>query len=102
MPRRRLVSAWFAEKRTIWRFLRSEDSDAFASTRGYFHPTWDAVVAFDARSTDPQRTAREKQAARRDELQRFSEKVDRRPASRIRIQLGGEPARLVGRAEAER
>ncbi len=101
VPRQRLVSAWFAEKSDYLAFLHAEGSDAFASTRGYFHPTWDAVVAFDARSTDQQRTGREKQAARRGELRRFSEQVDRGPArSRIRIQLGGEPSRLVGRTEA--
>ena len=57
----------------------SEDADAFATTRGYFHPTWNAVVAYDARSSDPQRTAREKLAAKRDELQRFREMVDQAP-----------------------
>jgi hypothetical protein len=101
VPRYRLVSAWFAEKRDYLSFLHAENSDAFASTRGYFHPTWNAVVAFDARSTDQQRNGRERQAARREELRRFGEEVDAAPPrSRIRIRLGGEPARTVGRTEA--
>jgi hypothetical protein len=101
VPRQKLVSAWFAEKRDYLAFLHAEDSDAFVSTQGYFHATWNAVVAFDARSTDRQRTGRENQAARREELRRFGEQVDGAPArSRIRIQLGGEPSRVVGRTEA--
>jgi len=101
VPRRRLVSAWFAEKSDYLAFLHAEGSDAFVSTRGYFHPTWNAVVAFDARSTDQQRTGREKQAARREELRQFAEQLDAGPARRrIQIQLGGEPARTVGRTEA--
>ena len=53
VPRRRLVSAWFADQKDYLAFLRSEDAEAFATTRGYFHPTWKAVVAYDARSSDP-------------------------------------------------
>jgi Protein of unknown function (DUF1570) len=101
VPRRRLVSAWFAQKRDYLAFLHAQDADAFVSTRGYYHPTWNAVVAFDSRSTDQQRTGREQQAARREELRRFRDKVDEAPArSRIRIQLGGEPQRVVGCTEA--
>ena len=51
-PRQRLVSAWFADKKDFLAFLHAEQADAFATTRGYFHPTWGAVVAFDARSTE--------------------------------------------------
>ena len=95
-PRQRLVSAWFADKKDFLAFLHAEEADAFATTRGYFHPTWNAVVAFDARSTDQQQTREEKLAARRDELRRFGQQLDRRPArARIRIELGGEPVRTV-------
>ena len=100
-PRRRLVSAWFADQKDYLAFLRSEDAEAFATTRGYFHPTWNAVVAYDARSTDPQRTARIKLVARRDELQRYGEMINHAPArSRIKIKLADEPGRTVGRDEA--
>ncbi len=100
-PRRRLVSAWFADKKDFLAFLHAEAADAFATTRGYFHPTWGAVVAFDARSTDQEKTARAKLAARRDELQRFGQQLEDAPGrARIRIELGGEPVRTVGRSEA--
>ncbi|MFI5461099.1 MAG: hypothetical protein ACHRXM_37300, partial [Isosphaerales bacterium] len=36
VPRRRLVSAWFADKKAFLAFLHAEDADAFASTRGYY------------------------------------------------------------------
>jgi hypothetical protein len=100
-PDERLVSAWFADKKDFLAFLHAEKADAFATTRGYFHPTWGAVVAFDARSTDEDRSARSKLAARREELRRFGEQLDRAPArARIRIELGGEPVRTVSRSEA--
>ena len=45
---------------------------------------------------------REKLAARRDELSRFSQRLaDRARAGRIRIEFGGEPVRTVGRSEAK-
>ncbi len=101
VPRRRLVSAWFADQKDYLNFLRSEDAMAFATTRGYFHPTWNAVVAYDARSGDPQRSARDKLANRRDELRRYGERVEQAPArSRIKIKLADEPARTVARSEA--
>jgi Protein of unknown function (DUF1570) len=101
VPRRRLVSAWFADQRDYLSFLRSEDATAFATTRGYFHPTWQAVITFDTRSSDPQRTARKELTAKRDELERYREMVERAPArSRIKIKLADEPARTVGRSEA--
>jgi len=101
VPRHRLVSAWFADKKDYLAFLHSEGADAFASTRGYYHPTWKAVVAFDARSTIEQQAAREKLAARREELHRLGEQVDKAPArSRIRVKLAEGPVRTVSRAEA--
>ena len=101
VPRRRLVSAWFADQKDYLAFLRSEGAQAFATTRGYFHPTWKAVVAYDARSDEPQRSARNKLAAKRDELHRYGEMVQRAPArSRMKIKLADLPARTVGHDEA--
>jgi hypothetical protein len=101
-PRFRLVSAWFADQKDYLAFLRSEGAQAFATTRGYFHPTWNAVVAYDARSDEPQRSARDKLAAKRNELHRYGEMVERAPArSRIKIKLADEPARTVSHTEAK-
>jgi hypothetical protein len=102
VPRRRLISAWFADKNDFLQFLHAEDADAFASTRGYYHPTWNAVVAFDARSTTEQRTTRERFASRREELRRLAEQVEHVPArGRIRVKVGDDPARIVSRGEAK-
>jgi hypothetical protein len=102
VPRQRLVSAWFADKKDFLAFLHAEDADAFGTTRGYFHPTWNAVVAFDSRSTAEQQTAREQLAARREDLRRSAAEVDAAPPrSRIKIKFSGEPARTLGRSEAK-
>ena len=45
LPRHRLVSAWFGDRKDYLAFLHRQGADAFATTSGYFHPTWDAVVA---------------------------------------------------------
>jgi hypothetical protein len=100
VPRRRLVSAWFADRKDYLAFLHRQGADAFATTTGYFHPTWDAVVAYDARSSEKQRAARANLQARREELRRLAEAIDGMPAQgRIRVKLADEPARTVGRAE---
>jgi Protein of unknown function (DUF1570) len=57
-PGRRLVSMYFADRRDYVDFLRRVDGDAFADTQGYYHPVLRAVFAFDARSSDEQRTGR--------------------------------------------
>ena len=79
VPRQRLVSAWFRDQKNYLDFLRSEDATAFATTRGYYHPTWKAVVAYDARSNESQVAARKKLAWQRDELERYTEMVDQAP-----------------------
>ena len=56
-PRARLIFAWFADQKDYLAFLRGQNADAFATTRGYYHPTWNAVLAYDARSTDRSGTA---------------------------------------------
>jgi hypothetical protein len=102
VPRTRLVSAWFAEKKDYLAFLHSQGADAFSTTRGYYHPTWKAVVAYEGRATDAKRSDRERFEARREELAKFSEMVNGAPAgSRLKVQLAGEPGRTIGRSEAK-
>ncbi len=97
VPRQRLVSAWFATQKDYLAFLHTQGADAFATTRGYFHPTWNAVVAFDSRSTDEQRKGRETLSSRREELRQLTDQVDRAPArSRVKLTITGEPARTIG------
>lgn len=100
-PRRRLVFAWFEDKDDYRAFLVSHDAGAFASTRGYFHPTWNAVLIYDARSSDLQRQDRATYAKRREELAAFRASLGRLPANgRFRLALSGERPRVLGRAEA--
>jgi hypothetical protein len=100
VPRHKLVSAWFADREDYLAFLHRQGADAFATASGYFHPTWDAVVACDARSGAQQRAARAALAARREELRRYSAMLEQAPPrSRLRLKLGDEPARSVGRAD---
>jgi hypothetical protein len=100
VPRHRLVSAWFADRKDYLAFLHRQEADAFAATSGYYHPTWDAVVAHDGRSSEKLRAGRDLLAARREEIRRLAEAIDQMPArGRLRVKLADEPARNVGRAE---
>lgn len=100
VPRHRLVSAWFADQQDYLAFLHRQGADAFATTGGYFHPTWKAVVAWDARSGDRQRAARAMLAARRIELRELAAGLDEMPTNgRLRLKLGNKPARTVSRSE---
>ena len=61
------------------------------------------MVTYDGRSSDSQRQLREAAQARRDELGRFQELVDRMPTrAKLRVTLTGEAARTLGQADAER
>ena len=101
VPGRRMASAWLADQADYLAFLRATGSSAFLSTRGYYHPTLDVVVAYDARCAPDQKAAREALAARRRALQHLSEAIDHLPRrGRLRLNLPGEPARLCSRAEA--
>jgi len=100
-PDRRLIFVWFADQADYQAFLKAQNASPFATTRGYFHPTWNAVVAYDARGNDEHRRNQEALRDRRAELKRFREAFDRLPPrARARVALAGEPARTVGRDEA--
>jgi hypothetical protein len=100
-PRRRVVFAWLNEQEDYLTFLRAQDAAVFATTRGYFHPTWNAVIAYDARSTERQRNGRETAAARRAELSRFQETLDRMPTgAKLRVTLTGQAARTLSKLDA--
>ncbi len=101
VPERRLICAWFADQKDYLTFLHSQGADAFATTKGYYHPTWNAVVAYDASSSDRQQFGHETARARREELAQFQTTVDRLPArARLRVTLTGESARTLDRAAA--
>ena len=101
VPDRRLVYAWFSDQKDYLAFLHSQAANAFATTRGYYHPTWNAVVAYDALSSERQRTGQEAARARREELQEFQTIVDRlAPRGRLRVTLTGESARTLNRSAA--
>ena len=51
----------------------AQNAGVFQSTRGYFHPTLNAVVAYDARSGGEQKKGREAVIARRREWQYLTE-----------------------------
>jgi len=101
VPDRRMVFVWFADQADYKAFLTRQNASPFANTRGYFHPTWNAVVAYDARGNDEHRRNQDALRQRRDELKRFREAFDRLPPrARAKVALAGEPARTVGRDEA--
>lgn len=97
LPRERLVSVWFAERRDYLDYLHAEHADAFQSTTGYFHPTRNIVLAYDARSTDAQRAARSGLDARRRELAETRDRLP--PRGRFKLSIGGK-AEVVNHTEA--
>ncbi len=93
VPSQRLASAYFAEHHDYLEFLRAENREVFRSTRGYFHPTLNAVIAYDARSSGALKQSREPLAARRRELSAWKTTLEQLPRGRnLRIQLRGEGA----------
>jgi hypothetical protein len=101
VPTRRLVFGWLADQNDYLVFLQSQNASAFRTTRGYYHPTWNAVVAYDARSTARQQDGRENAIARREELESFQVTVDHLPPrAKLRVTLTGEPARTLSRTDA--
>jgi len=100
VPGRRIVFAWFADRADYLDFLKSQGAGAFATTRGYYHPTWNAVVSHDARSAESDIREQAVFAARRDELKRFQAILDRLPPrARARVVFVDEPARTVGKVD---
>ena len=100
-PSRRMASAWYAEKTDYLVFLKSEGAEAFRTTRGYYHPTLNAVIAYDARSCEAQRPPREALDNRLKELDRFASTVDRMPPrARLRFEMAGESPRNLNATEA--
>ncbi|WP_076343506.1 DUF1570 domain-containing protein [Paludisphaera borealis] len=100
VPKRRVVFAWFADRTDYLAFLKSQGAGAFETTRGYYHPTWNAVVSYDAHSAESDRRERDVFAARRGELKRFQTVLDRLPPrARARVVLADEPAQTVGKAD---
>ena len=59
VPDHRLICAWFADQKNYLAFLHSQGADAFVTTRGYYHPTWNAVVAYDEASSEGQQSGHE-------------------------------------------
>ena len=101
VPPTRLLAAWFADQRDYQQFLRSSHAGAFLSTQGYFHPTFLAVVAFDARSASDQRARRDVLMTRQRELDALATRIDAMPVQgRVRVALHGEPTRTLGQTEA--
>jgi len=99
VPKKRLVFAWFADQADYLAFVRSQAGAAFESSRGYYHPTWDAVVSFEARSAESDRREQAVLSDRREELDGFRTILDRLPpGARARVVLADEPPRTLGKA----
>jgi hypothetical protein len=100
-PARRLMAVVYKSKDDYIEFLRSEHAGAFATTQGYFHPTRNVMVAFDARQRPEQRSAAAAIESRRAELARLRPTIERLPSNaRFRVEVRGESPQSLGRAAA--
>jgi hypothetical protein len=98
VPGERLVAAWFAHHEDYLAYLHNEQADAFRTTTGYFHPTRDAVLSYDLRSSPTQRTSQEALIARRRELAQAREQLPTR--GRVRLSMAGAPTQTLARSGA--
>ncbi|WP_254053940.1 DUF1570 domain-containing protein [Singulisphaera sp. GP187] len=103
VPAHRLASAYFLEHKDYLEYLRTEHLEAFRSTRGYYHPTLNAVLAYDARSSGALKQSWEPLAARQRELAIWKTTLERLPNDRrLVIQLRGEFSRTMSRGQARK
>jgi len=103
VPPRRMASAWFAHHNDYTTFLHSEHADVFRTTRGYFHPTLNAVIAYDGRNSGTQKTSRESFGIRTGELRRLEQAIESLPnGARLRCEIRGEPTRTLSRTQASK
>ncbi|MHC5540493.1 DUF1570 domain-containing protein, partial [Singulisphaera rosea] len=103
VSRTRMPSVWFSDQQDYLAFLKSQEAGAFRGTRGYYHPTFKAVVAFDARSHETSRASREALDLRRTDLEQFSKTLETMPPrSRLRFELRGDRPRLLNRTEGQK
>jgi hypothetical protein len=100
-PARRLLAMVYRSKDDYIEFLRNEHAGAFATTQGYFHPTRNVMVAFDARQRPEQRSAAVAIESRRAELARLRPTIERLPSNaRFRVEVRGESTQSLGRVAA--
>jgi hypothetical protein len=57
VPPHRLVSVYLKDRKDYLDFLRSQNAGAFQATLGYYHPTYRAVIAYDARRVSKSRAS---------------------------------------------
>jgi hypothetical protein len=101
VPGRRLVVAWFASQQDYRAFLHAQNADVFASTQGYYHPTWNAVVTYDARSNDRQRAVLHDIQTRGEEIEQLRAIAQRLPAgAELKVGLSGGSAKTLAKTEA--
>ncbi|AGA26864.1 Protein of unknown function (DUF1570) [Singulisphaera acidiphila DSM 18658] len=103
LPDHRLASAYFSEHKDYLAYLRAENLETFRLTRGYFHPTLNAVLAYDARSSGALKQSGEPLATRQRELAAWKSTLERLPSGRrLQIQLRGESPRTMSRGQAQK
>jgi hypothetical protein len=103
VPNRRLASAVFSEHKDYLEYLRAEHSETFRSTRGYYHPSLNAVLAYDSRSSGTLRQLGEVLAVRQRELATLESTLERLPPrGRLMIEIRGESPRTMSRAQARK
>lgn len=102
VPRCRMASGWFARHEDYLDYLQAENLGVFRSTRGYYHPTLNAVLTYDGRSSAAHKQARESLAARGAELDRMARVLEQLPPrARLGFELRGEPKALLTRAAGQ-
>ncbi|WZO97374.1 DUF1570 domain-containing protein [Isosphaeraceae bacterium EP7] len=103
-PAHRLPSIYLKSRANYLELLGQQGSAAFATTRGYYHPTLRVVFAYDTRGDEAQARSRSRIAAVQRQVDGFETMLSRVPESgRVLIEAtGADGSRRVTKAEAGR
>ncbi len=100
-PEHRLASVWFATQKSYLDCLKLQHGDAFLTTRGYYLPALDAVLAFDTRGTESYRESAAILKERERETAGLSAAIARMPANaRLKLTFPDAPPRALRKTEA--
>ena len=102
-PPERVISVFYAQQRDYLDYLHRAGRDVFRSTRGYYHPTLDAVLAYDSRSAGAIGLSRVRLESRQQQLDQILTLLDGSTSGeRLTLSVGPQSPRMLSLSQAKR